>query len=87
MHIVYCCTHRIVLHAGLFSQTQEADGLIRPNCGVTLSRKPLAIAMLDLELPCGILTKFKLASLWYISDSTGTYVVLDRYSCDKVKLL
>ena len=49
----------VVLHAGLFTQTQEADALIRPNCGLTPSRKPLTIAVLNLELPRGILTKFK----------------------------
>ena len=44
-------------HAGLFTQTQEADALIRSNCGMTTSREPLTIAALDLELPHGILTK------------------------------
>ena len=50
----------VVLHAGLFTQTQGADALIRPNRGVTPSRKPLTIMALDLELPCGILTKYRL---------------------------
>ena len=66
----------VVLHAWLFIQTQEADALIRPNCGLTPSRKPLTVKALDLELPHGILTKLAI----------GTYVVLDRYSHDILKL-
>ena len=53
-----------VLHAGLFTQTLEADVLINPNCGMTPSRKPLAIMALNLELPRGsqVAKKFKLTS-------------------------
>ena len=57
----------VVVHAGLFIQTQEADVLIRPNCGLTPSRKPLTIAALDLELPRGILTKVASYSVHNVS--------------------
>ena len=79
---MYCCTQErsVLLHAGLFTQTQEADVLIMPDCGMKPSRKPLTIAALNLKLPRGILTTFKLAL------ATIYQYVLSRYGHNKVKV-